>query len=75
MWIALAARVRYEIDLAKAQAPITVEAELRFQTISFRWARNLGTYVAPETKRFTAYYDSMARVSSFAIAHSSVTID
>ena len=35
-------RVRYAIDVSKAQGPVTLEAELRFQTISFRWARNLG---------------------------------
>jgi hypothetical protein len=68
-------RVRYAIDVSKAQAAITLEAELRFQTISFRWARNLGTYAAVETKRFTSYYDSMSQGSSFAIARGTVTID
>ena len=68
-------RVRYAIDVSKAQAPITLGTELRFQTISFRWARNLGTYTAAETKRFTSYYDSMAQGSSFAIARATVAID
>jgi hypothetical protein len=68
-------QVRYSIDVSKAQEPITLEAELRFQTISFRWARNLATYAAAETKRFTSYYDSMAHGSSFAIARATVTID
>jgi hypothetical protein len=68
-------RVRYAVDVSKAQAPITLEAELRFQTISFRWARNLSTYAAVETKRFTSYYDSMAQVSSVAIARATVTVD
>ena len=52
-----------------------MEAELRFQTISFRWARNLGTYAAAETKRFVSYYDSMAQASSLAIARAAATID
>jgi hypothetical protein len=67
-------RVRYAIDLSKRQAPITVDAELRFQTISFRWARNLATYTAAETKRFTSYYDSMAQGSTLAIARGGATI-
>jgi hypothetical protein len=68
-------RVRYAIDLVKAQGPVTFEAELRFQTISFRWARNLGTYAAAETKRFTSYYDSMAQGSSLALARAAAMID
>jgi hypothetical protein len=68
-------RVRYALDVATAQGPITVESELRFQTISFRWARNLGAYAAAETKRFASYYDSMAQGSSLAIARAAATID
>jgi hypothetical protein len=52
-----------------------LDAELRFQTISFRWARNLATYAAAETQRFTSYYSSMAQASSFAIAHARTTLD
>ena len=68
-------RVRYAIDVSKGQGTVTLEAELRFQAISFRWARNLGTYAAPETKRFTSYYDSMAQGSSLAIARAAATIE
>jgi hypothetical protein len=68
-------RVRYAIDVSKGQGPITVEVELRFQTISFRWASNLATYDAAETKRFASYYDSMAQGSSLAIARVAATID
>ena len=67
-------RVRYAIDVSKAQGAVTLEAELRFQTISFRWARNLATYAAAETKRFASYYDSMAQGSSLAIARAAATI-
>jgi hypothetical protein len=67
--------VRYAIDVSRAQGPVTLQAELRFQTISFRWARNLGTYAAAETKRFASYYDSMAQGSSLAIARAAATID
>jgi hypothetical protein len=68
-------RVRYAIDVSKAQGPVMLQAELRFQTISFRWARNLGSYAAGETKRFISYYDSMAQGSSVAIARATATVD
>lgn len=68
-------RVRYAIDVSKGQGPVTIEVELRFQTISFRWARNLGTYAAPETKRFASYYDSMAQGSSLPLARAAATVD
>jgi hypothetical protein len=68
-------RVRYVIDMAKAQGPVTVEAELRFQTIAFRWARNLAAYDAAETKRFASYYDAMAQGSSTALTRAVATID
>jgi hypothetical protein len=61
---AFAQTMRDAIAVSKAQGPVTLQAELRFQTISFRWARNLGTYAAAETKRFASYYDSMAQGSS-----------
>jgi hypothetical protein len=68
-------RVRYAFDVSAARGAVTVEAELRFQTVSFRWAKNLGTYAAAETKRFAAYYDSMAPGSSLAIATATAAID
>ena len=68
-------RVRYAIDVSKGQGPITLNADLRFQTISFRWARNLGTYAAAETKRFSTYYDAMAQGSSLTLARAAATID
>jgi hypothetical protein len=60
--------VRYEVDLGRAQGPVVVEAELRFQPIAFRWARNLESYDAAETNRFTAFYRSMAASSSAVLA-------
>jgi hypothetical protein len=68
-------RVRYTIDASRGQGPITLEVELRFQTISFRWARNLGRYAAAETRRFTASYDAMAQGSALAIARAAATIE
>jgi hypothetical protein len=68
-------RVRYVIDVSRAaRGPIALEAQLRFQTISFRWARNLGTYTAAETQRFAGYYDAMAQASSVAIGRAAAVM-
>jgi len=68
-------RVRYVVNLEGRQGPLTVDAELRFQPISFRWAANLRRYEAAETRRFVSYYDSMAASSSVEIARASTRID
>lgn len=68
-------RVRYVLDMPGAEGPLTVSAELRFQTIAYRWAQNLGAYDARETKRFVAYYDAMASGSSVRVAHAATSID
>jgi hypothetical protein len=60
--------VRYSVDVDAAGRPFQIEAELRFQAISFRWADNLKKYDAPEPKRFVRYYDSMASASSELVA-------
>jgi hypothetical protein len=68
-------RVQYAIDIAPRPGPITVDVSLRFQTISFRWARNLASYTAVETKRFTAYYDAMAQGTAVTIARATAILD
>ena len=40
-------RVRYRVP-ASASGPLTVEVELRYQPIAYRWAQNLAAYSAPE---------------------------
>ncbi|MFP3938699.1 MAG: hypothetical protein ACLF0P_00180 [Thermoanaerobaculia bacterium] len=69
-------RVRYVVDLAGApepaaeplRGPLTVEAELWYQPIGYRWARNLEPYDAPETRRFVRYFDEMSSVSGVVLA-------
>lgn len=67
-------RVRYRVDVARAQGPFTVEAELWYQPIGFRWAHNLRLRPAPETDRFVAYYESMADASAIVLARDSLTL-
>ena len=62
-------RVRYSIDLAGASGPFTVETELLYQPIGFRWAQNLKSYTqASEPRRFTEYYDAMAGGTTAVLA-------
>jgi hypothetical protein len=62
-------RVRYSIEVpAGATGPLSLDVDMRFQPIGFRWARNLAERDAEETRRFTSYYSAMAQVSSVSIA-------
>ena len=65
-------RVRYEMP-CPGPGPYTVEAELRYQSIGFRWAHNLERYDAAEPKRFLSYYTAMAAGSSVVVATSTAT--
>ncbi len=67
-------RVRYSANVAGTDGPYQIEVNLRFQTVSFRWARNLDRYQAMETKRFVGYYDAMAEASGIVLAHTTATI-
>jgi hypothetical protein len=60
-------RVRYRIPVATPGA-LAIDVELRFQTVAYRWAQNLGRYDAPEPKRFLSYYAATADGSSIVIA-------
>jgi hypothetical protein len=55
--------IDYVIDLAGARGPFTLEAELMYQPIQFRWARNLADYDADEPQRFVAMYDELSELS------------
>ena len=61
-------RVRYSIDVSGVEGPFTIEAELWYQPIAFRWARNLRGYGAAEPQRFADYYDRMAPASAVVLA-------
>ena len=52
-----------------AGGPFHIAAELLYQPIGFRWARNLAPYKADETQRFAHYYDEAAAHSAAVLAH------
>jgi hypothetical protein len=66
-------RVRYSVPV-KGTGPVTVDVELRYQPISFRWADNLRGYDAAEPKRFVSYYDAMSGSSSTVLARATVRL-
>jgi hypothetical protein len=55
--------IRYEIEADADRGPFKVQAELLYQPIAFRWAKNLKEQQAAEIDRFVAYYDSMSAQS------------
>jgi hypothetical protein len=63
-------RVDYLVDVANAQGPFTIDVELLYQPIGFRWAGNLKAYDAPEPNRFTGYYSAMSHAATAALARS-----
>jgi mono/diheme cytochrome c family protein len=63
-------RVHYAIEVAGA-GPYTVDIELRYQSIAYRWAHNLRGYDAPEPKRFVTYYEATSAGSSIVVATAS----
>jgi hypothetical protein len=66
-------RVHYDID-APGTGPFTVEVELRYQSIGYRWAHNLRRYDAPEPRRFSGYYETTARGASILVARDEVRV-
>jgi hypothetical protein len=59
-------RVRYRIPVSAA-GRLTIDVELRYQAIAYRWAQNLERYAAPEPTRFVQYYSATAAGSSVVI--------
>jgi hypothetical protein len=68
-------QVRYSIDLGASDGAVTVQAELLFQPIGFRWAENLAAFDAVETKRFVGYFRSMAASSYARLARASAAVE
>lgn len=60
--------VTYSIATGAAQGPFTIDAELYFQPISYRWNENLKKYDSMEPKRMVGYYETMSSGSAVVIA-------
>jgi hypothetical protein len=67
--------VRYSINVGEAQPPFTVDVELWYQPIGYRWADNVKPYhQAVEPRRFIGYYDSMSQASAEVLARASMIL-
>lgn len=65
--------VRYSVPLGDAQGPLRIDAELWYQPIGFRWAHNLISYQAEETRRLIGYYESMSSETAIVLAKASAS--
>jgi hypothetical protein len=61
-------RVRYRVAVTD---PATIEVELVYQPIAYRWAQNLSAYDAAEPRRFVGYYNSVASFAATIVARHS----
>lgn len=61
-------RITYRVGLENDIQNISVEANLMYQTIGFRWANNLRDYDTFETNRFVEYYQDNADISAVVLA-------
>jgi hypothetical protein len=68
-------RIRYRVDLGDAAGPFRVGAELWYQPIAWRWARNLRVHRAAEIERFARYYDDMAASSALALSAAAAVVE
>jgi hypothetical protein len=57
-----------QIDLGSATGPFTVQAELLYQSIGYRWAQNLMMEETAEAVDFTGYYASVPNLPLLAAA-------
>jgi hypothetical protein len=66
-------RVHYRVDVSNATGPFTVDAEVWYQSIGYRWAQNLRGYTAAEPQRFVRYYEQMAPAAALRLTGTTAT--
>jgi hypothetical protein len=65
--------VRYSLATEEAGGPFQISVELWYQPIGYRWAHNLASYKAFETKRFVGYYDEVPLATAIVLARAQAT--
>jgi hypothetical protein len=69
-------RVRLNAAVGNASGPFTVEVELLYQPIGYRWTQNLEPYkTAMEPARFQEYYRAMGAASAARLAREIVKVE
>jgi hypothetical protein len=67
-------RVRYSAAVGNATGPFTIEVELLYEPIGYRWANNLKPYDrADEPRRFNSYFDAMESSAAIVLARATRT--
>ena len=62
--------VTYRIDTGDAKGPFAIDVELLYQSISHRWAENIGAYDTEQAQLFSAYYDTLPNLPVVVAAQS-----
>lgn len=63
---------RFRLALDSAHGPLTVAAELLYQSVGYRWADNMRQHDAPEPTRFLAYHE---QIPNQAVVIASATME
>jgi hypothetical protein len=66
--------ITFAVPLESVAAPVTVEAELWYQPIGFRWARNLEHLAAAEPRTFVRLYKANAADSAIRLAGAAIRL-
>jgi hypothetical protein len=66
-------RLRYTVDVGDTRGPLAVEVDLLYQSIAYRWARNLRRHRAAEIVRFLDIYGGTGGSSVVTMAHDEAT--
>jgi hypothetical protein len=61
-------RIRYAVPVGTSSGPFTVRAELWYQPIGFRWARNVDDRPSAEAQRFRGYFETSSALSGIVLA-------
>ena len=65
--------VTYRVDTGNTTGPFTVEAELLYQSIAYRWALDVSAYDSATVQAFSDYYSSLPNLPIVITAQSAET--
>ena len=67
--------MRHSVDTTGARGPFTIEVQLWYQSIAYRWAENLRAYRAAEPRRFVSYYGQIPPASAVMLTRTSRIVE
>jgi hypothetical protein len=66
--------LRFLVQVEGRPGPFSVNAELWYQPIAYRWAQNLKQQTAEEIDRFVSYYDNLSKVAGIILASDKIEV-